>query len=406
MQHIVGDRWRRLEVEVPALLHVEAKNAIEKMRRGTNLLKHSSSGFPHLRQFQLTDDTERLMWYSSTKHRKDAVVRFSEVVAVELGQTTKTFQKYRLKSLEHLSFSLVYGPSSRTLDLTCKDEFEFDTWVCGCRALMAHHTGRQISKRDLLWHSKRFLKALARNEVGVQLALLPEIREAGAVGLDECVELLTKSKKELEQKLSQLHERFKRVKKDAVRLRDSQDTLGEAAQSNPLADLADLLGDGPAYEAVFADPSDAVDHEMEVRRAQDLSESVEQMLQQARNELLAIDAKGEDKNAIALKHIDQLEWKAEVDIENIEDLCARLNHDGKSIALPIAVAIAEVGVSLQRKQDEVAEQLSELNQQVTRASERAAKDIAKSWDEAWKSATTTVESWQMQYGEWAVSGRK
>jgi len=49
------------------------------------------------------------------------------VVEIKLGQQTPVFLHYRLPMLEHLSFSIIHGPKgSKTLDLTCKDEFEFD----------------------------------------------------------------------------------------------------------------------------------------------------------------------------------------------------------------------------------------------------------------------------------------
>ena len=46
-----------------------------------------------------------------------------KVKAVRLGQNTASFKNYRLPMLEHLSFSLVLG-CHRTLDITCKDEYE------------------------------------------------------------------------------------------------------------------------------------------------------------------------------------------------------------------------------------------------------------------------------------------
>merc|ERR1712113_271371 len=72
---ITGDRWRRLKVQIEPLLHVEAQKAIERMRRGSNLLKHTHYGFPHLRQFQLSDDKKRLVWYSGAKRKEDSVVQ-------------------------------------------------------------------------------------------------------------------------------------------------------------------------------------------------------------------------------------------------------------------------------------------------------------------------------------------
>ncbi|CAK0830708.1 unnamed protein product [Prorocentrum cordatum] len=123
LKKFTGDRWRRLKVQVEPLLHVEAVKAIDRMKRGSNLLKHTHYGFPHLRQFQLSDDRKRLIWYSGAKRKEDSVIQLEDVIEIRLGQSTPVFLHYRLPMLEHLSFSLVYGANgSKSLDLTCKDE--------------------------------------------------------------------------------------------------------------------------------------------------------------------------------------------------------------------------------------------------------------------------------------------
>jgi hypothetical protein len=37
------------------------------MQLGSNLLKHTSEGYPHIRQFELSTDMERIIWYSTSK---------------------------------------------------------------------------------------------------------------------------------------------------------------------------------------------------------------------------------------------------------------------------------------------------------------------------------------------------
>merc|ERR1719191_974580 len=197
-----GDRMRRLNVAIEPLLHVEAQKAIERMRKGSNLLKHTHYGFPHLRQFQLSDDRKRLIWYSGAKRKDDSVVQLEEVSEIRLGQQTPVFLHYRLPMLEHLSFSLVYGPKgSKTLDLTCKDEFEFDHWVTGLKAIFYHFKNKPISKMELLKHSKRFNKALEKNNVAIKITKLPELKEKGHVGLDDCIEIVTHTPQQLETKM-------------------------------------------------------------------------------------------------------------------------------------------------------------------------------------------------------------
>merc|ERR1719277_1013537 len=229
------------------------------MRRGANLLKHTHYGFPHLRQFQLSDDRKRLVWYSGNKHKENSVVQLDEVTEIRLGQTTKTFSAYKLPMLEHLSFSLVYGPKgSKTLDLTCKDEFEFDHWVTGLKAIFYHFKNRQISKEQLLGHSKRFKKALEKSNVGIKLTKLPEVKEKGHVGLDDCIEIVAHTPQQLDTKMERLRERLKTMSQQVARL------------------------------DVHAQAEDAQDEEMEIRRMHELVEQTTQVLQQARNELIAL----------------------------------------------------------------------------------------------------------------------
>jgi hypothetical protein len=326
-----GDRWRRLKVQVEPLLHVEAQKAIERMRRGSNLLKHTHYGFPHLRQFQLSDDRKRLVWYSGAKRKEDSVIQLDEIAEIRLGQTTPVFLHYRLPMLEHLSFSLAYGPKgTKTLDLTCKDEFEFDLWVTGLKAVFYHFKNKQISKEQLLGHSKRFRKALEKNNVSIKLTKLPEVKEKGHVGLDDCIEIVTHTPQQLDTKMDRLRERLKTMSQQVARL-DHHST------AEMEMDLSLLTGQGPAYASVFSESEDAQDEEMEIRRMHELVEQTTQILQQARNELVALsskqkpdgaegdkaNSKGKKKESAACKHIDQLLWKAEVDLENVEDMYLR-----------------------------------------------------------------------------------
>mmetsp|Transcript_150570 Transcript_150570/g.419643 ORF Transcript_150570/g.419643 Transcript_150570/m.419643 type:complete len:730 (-) Transcript_150570:242-2431(-) len=367
LRTITGDRWRRLKVQIEPLLHVEANKAIDRMRRGSNLLKHTHYGFPHLRQFQLSDDRKRLVWYSGAKRKEDSVVQLDEVTEIRLGQTTPVFLHYRLPMLEHLSFSLVYGPKgSKTLDLTCKDEFEFDHWVTGLKAIFYHFKNRQISKEALLGHSKRFRKALEKNNVGIKLTKLPEVKEKGHVGLDDCIEIVTHTPQQLDQKMERLRERLKTMSQQVAR-------LDHHSQAEMEVDLSLLTGQGPAYASVFMQDEDAQDEEMEIRRMHELVEQTTQILQQARNELIALNqrsksessttgenagAKGKKKENAACKHIDQLLWKAEVDLENVEDMYLRHIDNQKDTATPFSVSMADLNQRLSRAASDVEETFS------------------------------------------------
>jgi len=367
LKKFTGDRYRRLRVQIEPLLHVEANKAIDRMRRGSNLLKHTHYGFPHLRQFQLSDDRKRLVWYSGAKRKEDSVVNLDEVQEIRLGQTTPVFLHYRLPMLEHLSFSLVYGPKgSKTLDLTCKDEFEFDHWVTGLKAVFYHFKNRQISKEALLGHSKRFRKALEKNNVGIKLTKLPEVKEKGHVGLDDCIEIVTHTPQQLDTKMERLRERLKTMSQQVARL-DHHST------AEMEVDLSLLTGQGPAYASVFVQDEDAQDEEMEIRRMHELVDQTTQVLQQARNELIALNqrqksegsasadsagAKGKKKENAACKHIDQLLWKAEVDLENVEDMYLRHIDNQRDTATPISVSIADLNQRLSRTASDLEESFS------------------------------------------------
>eukprot|EP00927_Polykrikos_kofoidii_P027215 TRINITY_DN24027_c0_g1_i1.p1 TRINITY_DN24027_c0_g1~~TRINITY_DN24027_c0_g1_i1.p1 ORF type:complete len:797 (+),score=206.68 TRINITY_DN24027_c0_g1_i1:93-2393(+) len=367
-----GDRWRRLKVQIEPLLHVEANKAIERMRRGSNLLKHTHYGFPHLRQFQLSDDRKRLVWYSGAKRKEDSVIQLDEVTEIRLGQTTPVFLHYRLPMLEHLSFSLVYGGKGvvqKTLDLTCKDEFEFDHWVTGLKAVFYHFKNRQISKEQLLGHSKRFRKALEKNNVCIKLTKLPEVKEKGHVGLDDCIEIVTHTPQQRETKMDRLRERLRLMNQQVAR-------LDHHAAAETEMDLSLLTGQGPAYASVFLQDEDVQDEEMEIRRMNELVEQTTQILHQARNELIALNqrqknddsatgaegekaaAKGKKKENAACKHIDQLLWKAEVDLENVEDMYLRHVDNQKETKTPFPVSVAEMNQRITRTASDIEEAFS------------------------------------------------
>merc|ERR1711920_1138264 len=195
--------------------------------------------------------------------------------------------------LEHLSFSLVYGPKgAKTLDLTCKDEFEFDHWVTGLKAIFYHFKNRQISKEALLGHSKRFRKALEKNNVGIKLTKLPEVKEKGHVGLDDCIEIVTHTPQQLDTKMERLRERLKTMSQQVAR-------LDHHSAAEMEVDLSSLTGQGPAYASVFVQDEDAQDEEMEIRRMHELVEQTTQVLQQARNELIALNQSKKSEEAEA-----------------------------------------------------------------------------------------------------------
>eukprot|EP00916_Digyalum_oweni_P001620 GHVL01003097.1.p1 GENE.GHVL01003097.1~~GHVL01003097.1.p1 ORF type:complete len:615 (-),score=123.33 GHVL01003097.1:801-2597(-) len=347
---ITGDRWRRLKQAVEPLKHVETAEAIKRMKIGSNLLKHTRFGFPHLRQFQLSDDCQRLLWYSANKNKQDSTVILKEMKCIILGQGSKTFQQYRLSMLEHLSFSVMYG-NDKSLDITCKDEFEYDYWLIGLKALLFHSKSMAISKQDLMSHSKRFNDAVAKKAVDVQLTEMAEEKREGQVGLDDCIDIPIHSVDALTTHLEKLSDRLKRVSSQV----DLQ--LKEISENEKKEELGgsdeEVISDGQAYDRCFREMNDAQDAQTERKRMVDLISQVSALIEQARKDLTHLKTlpstlsngqipagsagskiktmsnartKEEEevfKNRKWLNEVNQKLWKASVDLENIDDMYQR-----------------------------------------------------------------------------------
>merc|ERR1712060_995068 len=150
-----------------------------------------------------------------------------------------------------------------------------------------------------------------------------------------------------------LRERLKTMSQQVAR-------LDMHAQAEMEVDLSLLTGQGPAYASVFAQDEDAQDEEMEIRRMHELVEQTTQVLQQARNELTALNqkpkpegaeansAKEKKKEGAACKHIDQLLWKAEVDLENVEDMYLRHVDNQRDTTNAFSVSMADINTSISR----------------------------------------------------------
>merc|ERR1711988_1244947 len=70
-------------------------------------------------------------------------------------------------------------------------------------------------------------------------------------------------------------------------------------------------------------------------------------------------AKGKKKEAAACKQVDQLLWKAEVDLENVEDMYLRHVDNQRDTATPFSVSLADMNEKLTRAASEVEETISQ-----------------------------------------------
>ncbi|KAL8445947.1 hypothetical protein Emag_004912 [Eimeria magna] len=219
----------------------------------------------------------------------------SEVQGLVIGQKSITFMGYRIPALQHLSFSLVFRgdddppafstklelpdtclENARTLDLTCKDEFEFDTWVTGCKAIIAANKGLKLSKMNLLSHSRRFLKAVQRSDTTVQLTKLPEVKERA--GLQDCMDLPWHPPEELERK-------YEEQRKRVVAVAEEMRSLDKKTVVRSNVDISVLVGAGPAYANVLGDSAEVDDEEMEFERMRELLKEVIDVLNTAKAKL-------------------------------------------------------------------------------------------------------------------------
>jgi hypothetical protein len=106
-------------------------DVLKYMHKGTPFLKYGKRGYPHFRQFQLSSDNMRLVWYSKQKKMKTTQVHLSDVDDIRTGQTTPNFERHRAPELARSSFSLIYRNRRETLDLIAKDPNEFKLWIQG-----------------------------------------------------------------------------------------------------------------------------------------------------------------------------------------------------------------------------------------------------------------------------------
>ena len=277
-EKLLGNRWRKLVLEVEPLRHVEAQRAFQLMQLGSNLLKHTQSGYPHIRQFQLNSDYSRLIWFSSKKHVEKSQVNFADICHITCGQKTAAFDKYPLPSLAHLSFSIHYKVdgkgSERTLDLVTKDEYEYDLWVTGVRALSYHFKGYPISKMALLGHSRVFNETIKVKKVGTANKVFfgPEDAHAemlhsyhlSSKTLEDAVNRRTLSK-------AQLSEKIKNIEKKLRNTRNRVEEVTEEREHNPIGE-----GVGEGYTMVAANEARADDKMVQVTRMMNLLERCEE----------------------------------------------------------------------------------------------------------------------------------
>lgn len=135
--NIVAEKEADLELFVGSVEAMITKTTelLAYMRRGATMTKCRAKD-QYQRRFYLSEDSLSIRWEPS----KDAASRLplASVKFIRLGQCTSAFRKSRnIAQLAHLSFSLVYGSESETLDLIAHRQEDYDRWVAGLQALVA-----------------------------------------------------------------------------------------------------------------------------------------------------------------------------------------------------------------------------------------------------------------------------
>ena len=108
---------------------------LPELKRGTALLKYGRHGYPHFRQFNLSEDNNTLRWFSAKKKLNESEIKIKDIHNVITGQHTKEFERIKWTTLTPASFSIIYGEDKRSLNLVGKSVDEMKMWVEALRYL-------------------------------------------------------------------------------------------------------------------------------------------------------------------------------------------------------------------------------------------------------------------------------
>lgn len=300
---------------VSPLSHSEAQEAIQLMQSGSNMLKHTRNALPHIRLFQLTSDLTRLLWFTDNPDSSKSSVDFREVTRIVTGQTSETFRKHRIPMLEHLSFTIYY--KEKDLNITCKDEKEFDLWVLGCKALFYHYSNSKISKQELLSHSRRFLENLKEKKVADSSVIFDN---PTSITLDQCI-----VRKPLT--LTQLREKIIKARYRHNLLLDLARDLPEKTGIEHLSSTSNhKLAYGSDYCGLVLNEEEEEVYATHEHRLAYLLESNSAALVSLENEYEAFMKSGAN---LPPKSLENKAWALDIDIENASDIVKRISSGVK-----------------------------------------------------------------------------
>lgn len=358
-KNILLDDTRKILVEIPPLRHVESQYAIKYILTGSNLLKHSYDGYPHIRHFQLSDDFKRILWYTKSKQLSESQISIEHIKKIEYGQESDVFRKYPLPMLSEYSFSVYYFCNkmniTRTLDLTCKDQREFDLWIIGIKALQAYFNKENLCKDDLLKHSKSYCDQVKNGKIGScskYLIYSKENEEKNTKRLDmfisnrnftckEISSLLLRLVKKVKEYKTQINSILERENKESNI--DSNQDYQELFSDEAIADdtetqrakMCNLLVESETE--LFKIIKEFLEYSKEYKMKSE-SEIDEDDIEEFYFNISELEKEGDyyrkdnenntdfnSKSEFFMKEIDIRLWKLEVDIENIGDIIVRFS---------------------------------------------------------------------------------
>ncbi|CAL8464600.1 g4135 [Coccomyxa elongata] len=166
-----------------AISQRSAEELLTALRKGTDLLKHGRLGKPKMHFFRLADADTLLTWRSA--NGKPRGIALSSVKQVIKGQATETFKRHPLPHMAHASFSLVYRDldlSSRTLDLTCRTEQEFELWYWGIQVIIERLSAAGTLQRPVIGAPTGEVMRSAKSAQLLSVGTPPQSSTAKVVG--------------------------------------------------------------------------------------------------------------------------------------------------------------------------------------------------------------------------------
>jgi len=223
-------------------------DCLPELRRGTALLKYGRQGYPHFRQFNVSQNNEELVWFSNKKKLDQSSIRIKDINEVLIGQHTKEFRRISWTTLAPASFSIWYDGHSRSLNLVAKSVDAMKMWVEALLILQERlRRGEDISKLRSLEvsvdfkdrnrpqsrsHSGNFLRSHETKDKEVDPTLYQKLvddltslnknfQEIKKLARDEAVQRSHEGTS-INQILSELEERIEELKHEVVNTRSTK----------------------------------------------------------------------------------------------------------------------------------------------------------------------------------------